>query len=186
MRIYAIVLLTVITAVVPAWSGGVDNPDADADSTVIESGTADEVTGSGPEKNPGEKKVESEYDIDSLKNYADCIKAGNMLSEKGFYFHARKVFHKALGFKPDNHEVYNLLGRAYYNTSENEKAKMFLKTAIAIKPDYADAHYNLGDVYFREGKLNDAMNSFKTAIGYNDAYRKRTRKFFGEMFAPLE
>jgi|GEM_PF-4374476 tetratricopeptide (TPR) repeat protein len=185
MKIYMIVMLTVFTSVASVWSGGVENADADADSAVIESGTASDIIVSGPEKEP-KKKVTTEYDIDSLKNYADCIKAGKSLSEKGFYFQARKVFHKALGFQPKSHEVYNLLGRVYYHTSENEKAKMFLKTAIAIKPDYADAHYNLGDVYFREGKLNDAMNSFKTAIGFNDAYRKKTRKFFGEMFVPLD
>jgi tetratricopeptide (TPR) repeat protein len=88
--------------------------------------------------------------------------------------------------KPDNPEVYNLLGRAYYYTSENEKAKMFLKTAIAIDPEYAEAHYNLGDVYFREGKLSDAMNSFKTAIAINPAFAKKTRPFYGELFAPLD
>lgn len=133
-----------------------------------------------------EKKNDPGIDIDSLKSASASVKAGKKLMEEGFYFQARKAFHKALEYKPNNHEINNLLGRAYYYTSENDKAKMFIKTAIAIKPDYADAHYNLGDVYFREGDLDGAMNCFKTAIGYNEAYRKKTRRFFGEDFIQLE
>jgi tetratricopeptide (TPR) repeat protein len=156
------------------------------DSTISANTIENDVVEPAREEQPVEENAKSAYDIDSLKNYAACIKTGTDLMEKGYYFQAREIFHKALGMEPNNPEVYNLLGRAYYYGSDNEKAKMFLKTAIAIDPEFADAYYNLGDVYFREGKLSEAMDSFKTAIQINPAYRAKTRPFYGEMFAPLE
>ena len=138
-------------------------------------------------KAPPEK--EQEYlniDIETLDNGESCKKIGLQLLDAWHFFKAIKVFHKALAYNPNDAEAYNYLGRAYYLTSDNEKAKMFLKIAISIKSDYADAYYNLGDVYLREGDVNMAMQQYKTAIDINDAYRNRKRNFFGEDFIPLE
>ena len=138
-------------------------------------------------KAPPEK--EQEYlniDIETLDNGESCKKVGLQLLESWHFFKAIKVFHKALVYDPNDAEAYNYLGRAYYMTSDNEKAKMFLKIAISIKSDYADAYYNLGDVYLREGSVGMAMQQYKTAIDINDAFRNRKRNFFGEDFVPLE
>ena len=138
-------------------------------------------------KAPPEK--EQEYlniDIETLDNSESCKKIGLQLLDAGHFFKAIKVFHKALSYDPNDAEAYNYLGKAYYLTSDNEKAKMFLKIAIRIKSDYADAYYNLGDVYLREGDVNMAMQQYKIAIDINDAYRNRKRNFFGEDFIPLE
>ena len=63
-------------------------------------------------------------------------------------------FDKALGADPNLSEVYNNLGRAYYQLKDNLKAEAYFKKAIAIKPDYANAYNNLSILYFKEKKYD--------------------------------
>ena len=135
---------------------------------------------------PEQEKDYLTIDIETLDDGESCKKIGLQLLDAWQYFKAIKAFHKALVYNPNDAEAYNFLGRAYYLTSDNEKAKMFLKIAISIESDYAEAYYNLGDVYLREGALSLAMQQYKTAIDINDAFRNRKRNFYGEDFIPLE
>jgi tetratricopeptide (TPR) repeat protein len=125
-------------------------------------------------------------DISTLKNNESCKKIGLKLLESSNYSKAIDAFQKALEFDPNDPEANNYLGKVYFLTFDDTKAKMFLQIALSQKKDYADAYYNLGDVYFREGNLDRAMLNFKTAIQINDSYRTKVRQFFGEGFIPLD
>jgi len=137
-------------------------------------------------KAPQDEEDYSNINIEKLNNIKECKKIGKALIESRKPITARKVLHKALSFNPNDHEANNYLGRAYFLSGDNEKAKLFIKTAIALKENYAEAYYNLGDVYFKEGNLDIAMKNYKTAIDINPAFKERIRHFFGEDFRPLE
>jgi tetratricopeptide (TPR) repeat protein len=125
-------------------------------------------------------------DISTLKNKDSCKKIGLKLLDSSNYPKAIDAFQKALEFDPNDPESNNYLGKIYFLTFDDIKAKMFLQIAISLKKNYADAYYNLGDVYFREGNLDRAMLNFKTAIQINESYRTKVRQFFGEGFIPLD
>ena len=117
-------------------------------------------------------------DMDGLDDIDSYKIIGQELLDSQQYFAAVKVFHRALELKPNDPEVYNFLGKAYYRTRDDEKAMMFYKIAIAKKPDYADAYYNLGDVFLRQGDLENAMKNHKSAIAINPGYRNRKRAYY--------
>jgi tetratricopeptide (TPR) repeat protein len=125
-------------------------------------------------------------DISTLKNKDSCKKIGLKLLNSGNNSKAIEAFQKALEFDPNDPEANNYLGRLYFLSFDDKKAKMFFQIAISLKKDYADAYYNLGDLFFREGNLDRAMLNFKTAIQINESYRTKVRQFFGEGFIPLD
>jgi len=121
---------------------------------------------------------QEDINLNNLNDIDSCKEIGKELLESQQYFAAVKVFHKALELKPNDPEVYNYLGKAYYRTRDDDKAIMFYKIAIAKKPDYADAYYNLGDIFLRQGDLENAMKNHKSAIDINPGYVGRKRVYF--------
>jgi tetratricopeptide (TPR) repeat protein len=64
-------------------------------------------------------------------------------------------------------EFYVMLGTAYLQIKQYDKAISNLAEAIRLNPDYAYAHNNLGNAYKKKGKHNKAMKTYKQAIKLN-------------------
>ena len=75
-----------------------------------------------------------------------------------------KSLEKAIKIKPDDHDVYNNMGNAYYDLKEYKKAIECYKKAIELKPDYYDAHYNMGNAYDDLKEYEKAIECYKKAI----------------------
>jgi type IV pilus assembly protein PilF len=62
---------------------------------------------------------------------------------------------------PDDPEVLNSLGWAYYQKNKFDLAEQKFLKAISIKPGYSLARYNLGLTYMAMTRWNDAIKEFK-------------------------
>lgn len=62
---------------------------------------------------------------------------------------------------PDNHELQNYLGLAYFRKGKLDIAEKKYLKAIALKPDYSDARNNLSVVYLEMKRWDDAVYQLK-------------------------
>ena len=57
---------------------------------------------------------------------------------------------------PNEAEIHDALGRAYYGTGSYRQAAKSFETAVRLKPDFASAHYGLGLSYLEIGDKRSA------------------------------
>ncbi|MGH8908945.1 MAG: tetratricopeptide repeat protein [Egibacteraceae bacterium] len=67
--------------------------------------------------------------------------------------------------KASLHEV---LGRAYFASSQIQRARAEFEHALALDPSNDYAHYSVGRCYERQGRLSDAAKHFKIANALAD------------------
>lgn len=70
----------------------------------------------------------------------------------------------AAEFSPDNPEIHVLLGQAYHELKQDERAIQSLLTAIRLKPDYAQAYYHLGRVYQEAQQWEQAAVCYRATV----------------------
>jgi tetratricopeptide (TPR) repeat protein len=63
-----------------------------------------------------------------------------------------------------------LIGEAYFETGEYDKAFTATRAGIEITPEYPDGHNLLGKIYLKQRKCKAAMECFTRAIGLNLYY----------------
>jgi len=68
----------------------------------------------------------------------------NIYLQKGDVIGSQKYLNEALALDPNNKQLYYVLGTAYMDLEENEKADNALSKALEIDPAYNDAQYQLG------------------------------------------
>jgi tetratricopeptide (TPR) repeat protein len=68
----------------------------------------------------------------------------NIHLQKGDVVGSQKYLNEALALDPNNKQLYYVLGTAYMDLKENEKADNALSKALEIDPGYNDAQYQLG------------------------------------------
>ncbi|MCE5252255.1 tetratricopeptide repeat protein [bacterium] len=139
-------------------------------------------TTSEPEKEevpavPVTEKTDDEVLLDTLQDLDSCITEGKKLLDTGNYALAEKVFLKASEYKPDDSDLANYLGKAYFGKREYDLARIYFRKAILFNKNNADAYFNLGDILFEQGNLDKAMKQYKIAIKINPAMASRTRPF---------
>jgi tetratricopeptide (TPR) repeat protein len=66
-------------------------------------------------------------------------------------------------------EVYNDLGKSYYQLQNYEKSLAALKSAIKKNELFAEAYFNRGLSSYKSGKLDDAIADFDKALSVNNA-----------------
>jgi type IV pilus assembly protein PilF len=66
--------------------------------------------------------------------------------------------------EPDNAELQNSLGIAYYCKGEYQLAVTAYEHAVRLQPDFSEAHNNLGAAYATLGNYDRAIQSFDKAI----------------------
>jgi type IV pilus assembly protein PilF len=65
---------------------------------------------------------------------------------------------------PDNYELQNYLGIAYFRKNKFDIAVQKYLKALALKPDFSDARNNLGVAYLELKRWDDAIYQFKLVI----------------------
>lgn len=71
---------------------------------------------------------------------------------------------KAEQLQPDDPEVKNSLGLAYWAKREPGMAEVKFKEAVALDPKYSDAWNNLGALFIDGGRYEDAVSAFSKAL----------------------
>lgn len=78
---------------------------------------------------------------------------------------SEKAFARLIETGGDSPHMHLLLGKAYLDLYENNKAQSELEKAVAGDTKLPYAHFNLGVVYQRLGKLDEAVKEFDQEIG---------------------
>lgn len=65
-------------------------------------------------------------------------------------------------------DIYNAMGKAYFNLSAFDQAIDAYKTAIKKNNGLAEAYYNLGLVYYKTGKTQEAIDNTGKAVSLNN------------------
>ena len=109
----------------------------------------------------------SMYSCSSKKNAVISKKAGlfygegtaNLINKK--YTEALKNLLNANELEPNNSEIINNLGMAYYFKGQRDLAIQHLNRAIELNKKNADARSNLATIYYHEGNIKKAEKFYK-------------------------
>ena len=72
---------------------------------------------------------------------------------------------KAEQSMPDDPEVQNAMGLAYWARRDYASAEARFKKALALRPGFSEAWNNLGAFYLSQGRNNDAVEALEKALG---------------------
>lgn len=93
------------------------------------------------------------------------------------YTEALKNLIKANELSPNNSDILNNLGMAYYFKGEHDLAVQTLKKALEINQDNSDAKINLASIYFKQGNIDGAEKLYKQVLK-DLTYDKQARTYF--------
>jgi type IV pilus assembly protein PilF len=93
------------------------------------------------------------------------------------YTEALKNLLKANELDPNNTEVLNNLGMAYYFKGEKDLAIKTLNRALKIQEGNSDARTNLASIYYKENRFNEAEKIYKEVLR-DLTYDKQARTFY--------
>lgn len=93
------------------------------------------------------------------------------------YTEALKNLIKANELTPNNSEIINNLGMAYYFKGEKELAIKTLRRALELNEDNSDAKVNLASIYYKSGDMNEAEKIYKQVLR-DLTYDKQARTLY--------
>jgi tetratricopeptide (TPR) repeat protein len=75
--------------------------------------------------------------------------------------------------QPEHASLHEALGRAYFASSQIQRARAEFERTLESDPSNDYAHYGIGRCYERQGRLADAAKHFKiaNALADHDLYR---------------
>lgn len=79
---------------------------------------------------------------------------------------AQECWRGLAGREPNNPEMHNIMGNAYFDAKRYAEALACYELAIKFAPDRAEAHFNRGTVLKELGRYEEALASFERAIGH--------------------
>lgn len=77
---------------------------------------------------------------------------------------ARERVMRQLQAAPNDPSIYNLLGRLWMASKNNDQAEAAFKKAIELNPALLASYMNLGELYQRTGKLDQAIGEYESAL----------------------
>ena len=93
------------------------------------------------------------------------------------YTEALKNLIKANELDPNNSDILNNLGMAYYFKGEKEIAVKTLLRALEINKKNSDAKTNLASIFYKDGKVSEAEKMYKQVLK-DLTYDKQARTLF--------
>lgn len=90
------------------------------------------------------------------------LKINNLYRDKK-YKEAVALLRRIDSLEPNNHYTQKMLGKAYYNLIEYEKAKKYLKRAAKLDNEDFKAYTYLGHISLKEKDISNAMYNYGTA-----------------------
>ncbi len=70
--------------------------------------------------------------------------------------------------QPHKASIHEALGRAYFASSQIQRARAEFERALELDPSSDYAHFSIGRCYERQGRLGDAAKHFKIANALAD------------------
>lgn len=101
------------------------------------------------------------------------------------YTDALKNLLEANKLNPNNAEILNNLGMAYYFKGEMELAVRTLKTTLKIDKNNSDAKINLASIAFKQGRVSEAERLYKSVLE-DLTYDKQARTLYNLGILELE
>jgi type IV pilus assembly protein PilF len=93
------------------------------------------------------------------------------------YTEALTALLKATELAPNDSDILNNLGMAYYFKGERDLAVKTIERSLEINPKNSDARVNLASIYFKEGRINDAEQLYKV-VAKDLTYDKQARNLY--------
>jgi type IV pilus assembly protein PilF len=93
------------------------------------------------------------------------------------YTEALKNLLEANRLEPENSEILNNLGMAYYFKGEKDLAVKHLNLALKYNKENSDAKTNLASIYYKDGRIDDAEKIYKQVLK-NLTFDKQARTYF--------
>ncbi|RMH06285.1 MAG: tetratricopeptide repeat protein, partial [Aquificota bacterium] len=93
------------------------------------------------------------------------------------YSEAIANFYKATQVAPTEPKVWNMLGVAYMEVQEYEKAEQAFKRAMDINKDYTEAKLNMGILRYRQGRYEEAIRIFQEVLS-DEAFPQKHIAFY--------
>ena len=93
------------------------------------------------------------------------------------YTEALKNLLEANRLDPNNSDILNNLGMAYYFKGEKDLAVKHLQAALKIRENNSDTLVNLASIYYKDGKVNEAEKLYKKVLK-DLTYDKQARTYF--------
>lgn len=112
-----------------------------------------------------------------LKQAGLYFGAGTQSLMEKEYTEALKNLLQANSMDPNNPEILNNLGMAYYFKGEKDLAVKHLKLALKINPDSSDAKVNLASIFFKDKNYSEAERLYKLVLK-DLTYDKQARTLF--------
>ena len=69
-------------------------------------------------------------------------------------------------------EIYNSLGKSYFENAELEKALANFKNAIKYDKNLAEAYFNRGHTYYKTGQLSDAIEDLTKSLSFGEEHER--------------
>jgi len=109
----------------------------------------------------------------SLKgSYAELVRRGNKLSERGSSMKALKLFKAALKKNPTGHEALSGVGYCHLDQERTGSAIRFFKRALRQSQFYGDAMIGIAEAYKVQGNHRKALNYYKAFLRTNPTGKK--------------
>lgn len=96
--------------------------------------------------------------------YLQLIEEGEKRIKQGRFDEALVILEDVLKSKPDSASIRILMGKAYEEIKENEKARQLYEEAIEKNPQYLRAHDVLSNFLLKTGKKEEALSSLEVAV----------------------
>ncbi len=103
--------------------------------------------------------------------------AGTQALVERNYTDALNALLKANELKPNDSEILNNLGMAYYFKGSTDIALKHLSQSLKVNPDNSDAKINIGSIYYAEGKIVESEKMF-LAVLKDLTYTKQARTYY--------
>lgn len=103
--------------------------------------------------------------------------AGTQSLIQGDYTEALANLLKANELNPNNSDIINNLGMAYYFKGEKSEAHKHLNRALELNPNNTDAKINLASIHYQDGEIDQAEALYKVALK-DLTYDKQARTYF--------
>jgi type IV pilus assembly protein PilF len=93
------------------------------------------------------------------------------------YTEALRNLLEANKLEPENSEILNNLGMAYYFKGERDEAVRHLNLALKYNPENSDARVNLASIFYKDGKIHESEQIYKV-VTRDLTYDKQARTYF--------
>jgi tetratricopeptide (TPR) repeat protein len=121
----------------------------------------------------------SSFTRDPEKEARIAYEKGQAYVEQKEYSKAANSFKRAISYKSDFAEAYNMLGFSLRKDGKYKAAIKQYEKALSINPDFAEAHEYIGEAYLGIGDRDSAWKHYTVLVGLG-------REEAGELLEKIE